>query len=80
MKSLKIGKLTELTNYIAEWGVFVSGTDPVDAARNARKLLEDERRDTWRITNMDTGDSYVVDGDLGQIHLPRSERETREVV
>lgn len=49
--------------YMAMWSVFIDGDDldPIQVADRARVHAANPDHQTWRVVNIDSGDSAVVD-------------------
>ncbi|KLO28350.1 hypothetical protein ABW16_13730 [Mycolicibacter heraklionensis] len=50
--------------HMARWGIFLDTeeTDPIKIAKQAhQRVVNDPNATTWHITNLDTGEIYVVD-------------------
>ncbi|MFM8798707.1 MAG: hypothetical protein ACKODT_07100 [Fluviibacter sp.] len=47
--------------WMARWGIFIDGDNPVDAAENARKRHSDGTSNHWTVTNLDNRETFVVD-------------------
>jgi hypothetical protein len=50
--------------YLATWSVFILGDDiidPIEAARRAKEMVDDPRRGTWGLEDIETGEITTVD-------------------